>query len=74
MTVQTINCCGDDISIIRATTAIQLEVADLESEIAVLCAAGACFRGEIINGRGANQILIEDPAGNPIELFQPAGT
>ena len=53
--------------------AVQLEVADLESEIAVLRATRACFRGEIFNG-GGNQILIEEPAGSPIELFQPAGT
>lgn len=52
---------------------IQLEVADLEREIAALRAAGANFRGEIVTGRGGSQILLDDPAGNPIELFQPAG-
>ena len=48
--------------------AVQLEVADLECEVAVLRAIRACFRGEIFNG-GGNQILIEDPAGNSIGLF-----
>lgn len=52
----------------------QLEVADLEHEVATLRAAGARFRGEIVVGTGGSQILLEDPAGNPIELFQPAGT
>jgi hypothetical protein len=37
-----------------------------------LRAAGASFRGEIVAGRGGSQMLLEDPAGNPIELFQPA--
>ena len=53
---------------------IQLEVADLEHEVTTLRAAGAHFRGEIVTGRGGNQVLIDDPAGNPIELFQPAST
>ena len=52
---------------------IQIEVSDLEREVAVLNAAGASFRGEIVTGRGGSQILLEDPAGNPVELFQPAG-
>jgi len=52
---------------------IQIEVSDLEREVAVLRAAGASFRGEIVTGRGGSQILLEDPAGNPVELFQPAG-
>jgi hypothetical protein len=34
--------------------------------------AGARFRNEIVTGRGGQQILLEDPSGNPIELFQPA--
>ena len=38
----------------------------------MLCAPGACYRLEVVNGRGANQILIEDPARDPVELFQPA--
>lgn len=52
---------------------IQLEVADLERDVAALRAAGASFRGEIVTGRGGSQALLDDPAGNPIELFQPAG-
>jgi catechol 2,3-dioxygenase-like lactoylglutathione lyase family enzyme len=49
----------------------QLEVEDLESEVERLRAAGATFRSDIITGRGGKQILLDDPAGNPIELFQP---
>jgi catechol 2,3-dioxygenase-like lactoylglutathione lyase family enzyme len=52
---------------------IQLEVSDLEREVEALRAAGASFRGEIVAGRGGSQILLDDPAGNPVELFQPAG-
>ena len=52
---------------------IQIEVADLEREVAGLRAAGASFRGEIVTGQGGSQVLIDDPAGNPVELFQPAG-
>jgi len=37
-----------------------------------LQAAGARFRNEIVTGTGGNQILLDDPSGNPIELFQPA--
>jgi catechol 2,3-dioxygenase-like lactoylglutathione lyase family enzyme len=51
---------------------IQLEVSDLEHEVAALRAAGASFRGEIVAGRGGSQILLDDPAGNPVELFQAA--
>ena len=51
---------------------IQLEVSDLEREVAALRAVGASFRGEIVTGRGGSQILVDDPAGNPVELFQPA--
>jgi catechol 2,3-dioxygenase-like lactoylglutathione lyase family enzyme len=50
----------------------QIEVPDLEREVAALRAAGAEFRGEIVTGRGGSQILLDDPAGNPVELFQPA--
>jgi catechol 2,3-dioxygenase-like lactoylglutathione lyase family enzyme len=51
---------------------VQLEVTDLEGEVEALRAAGAHFRNEIVTGRGGKQILLEDPSGNPIELFQPA--
>jgi catechol 2,3-dioxygenase-like lactoylglutathione lyase family enzyme len=48
-----------------------LEVDDLERMVDELRAAGATFRNEIVTGVGGNQILLEDPSGNPIELFQP---
>ena len=50
---------------------IQLEVADLEAIVASLRAAGAHFRNDIVTGVGGKQILIEDPSGNPVELFEP---
>jgi len=52
---------------------IQLEVDDLAEDVQALRAAGARFRNEIITGRGGRQILLEDPSGNPIELFEAAG-
>lgn len=39
--------------------------------VADLRAAGARFRSDIVEGRGGRQVLLEDPSGNPIELFQP---
>jgi catechol 2,3-dioxygenase-like lactoylglutathione lyase family enzyme len=48
-----------------------LEVDDLEQTVEALRAAGARFRSDIVVGRGGNQILVEDPSGNPVELFQP---
>ena len=49
----------------------QLEVDDLETMVARLRAHGIRFRSEPIEGVGGKQVLIEDPAGNPIELFEP---
>jgi catechol 2,3-dioxygenase-like lactoylglutathione lyase family enzyme len=49
----------------------QLEVDDLETHVAKLRAQGASFRNEIVIGRGGNQILLEDPSGNLVELFEP---
>jgi catechol 2,3-dioxygenase-like lactoylglutathione lyase family enzyme len=49
----------------------QLEVGDLAATVADLRDHGARFRNEIVTGVGGNQILVEDPAGNPVELFQP---
>lgn len=49
---------------------IQLQVDDLGHEVETLRAAGASFRNEIVLGQGGKQILLEDPAGNPIELFE----
>jgi len=48
-----------------------LEVADLAATVADLRAHGACFRNDIVIGVGGKQILLEDPSGNPIELFEP---
>ena len=50
---------------------IQIEIENLEATVAGLKSAGARFRNEIVTGNGGKQILIEDPSGNPIELFQP---
>lgn len=48
-----------------------LEVDDLAAMVETLRAAGARFRNEIVTGVGGKQILLEDPSGNPIELFEP---
>jgi catechol 2,3-dioxygenase-like lactoylglutathione lyase family enzyme len=50
---------------------IQLEVHDLAGEVETLRKAGARFRNDIVTGFGGKQILLDDPAGNPIELFEP---
>src|SRR5437764_4445363 len=47
-------------------------VDDIEAEVARLRAAGVRFRSEIVTGPGGRQIVLDDPSGNPIELFQPA--
>ena len=51
---------------------IHFIVEDLTAEVARLRAAGVRFRNDIVTGPGGSQILLEDPSGNPIELFQPA--
>jgi len=48
-----------------------VEVADLASTVEVLRKAGVRFRNDIVPGVGGKQILVEDPSGNPIELFEP---
>ena len=48
-----------------------LQVEDLEAVVGTLRDAGVRFRNEIVTGVGGRQILVEDPAGNPVELFQP---
>lgn len=48
-----------------------LEVDDLDGLVARLRQAGARFRNDIVDGVGGRQILVEDPSGNPVELFQP---
>jgi len=50
---------------------IHLVVEDLATEVSRLRAAGVPFRNDIVTGPGGSQILLEDPSGNPIELFQP---
>ena len=51
---------------------IHLIVDDIEAEVSRLRAAGVHFRNEILAGPGGKQILLEDPSGNVVELFQPA--
>jgi predicted enzyme related to lactoylglutathione lyase len=51
---------------------IQLVFDDLHGEVERLRASGVEFRNEIITGPGGSQILLADPSGNPVELFQPA--
>ena len=51
---------------------IHLVVDDLEAEVGRLRAAGLEFRSDVVTGPGGSQIVLDDPAGNPIELFQPA--
>lgn len=50
---------------------IQLQVDDLAGEVRKLREAGAHFRNDIVTGQGGKQILLDDPAGNAIELFEP---
>jgi catechol 2,3-dioxygenase-like lactoylglutathione lyase family enzyme len=52
---------------------IHFIVDDIASEVERLRGAGMTFRNDIVSGPGGQQILLEDPSGNPIELFQPAG-
>ena len=51
---------------------IHLIVDDIGAEVARLRAAGVNFRSDIVNGPGGRQIVLDDPAGNPVELFTPA--
>jgi catechol 2,3-dioxygenase-like lactoylglutathione lyase family enzyme len=48
-----------------------LEVDDLEALVATLRSAGSHFRNDIVTGVGGKQILLDDPSGNPVELFEP---
>jgi len=50
---------------------IHFLVDDIEAEVERLRSEGVVFRNEIIKGPGGRQILLDDPSGNPIELFQP---
>jgi predicted enzyme related to lactoylglutathione lyase len=51
---------------------VHFVTSDLDGEIARLEAAGVSFRNEVVSGPGGRQILLEDPSGNLVELFQPA--
>jgi catechol 2,3-dioxygenase-like lactoylglutathione lyase family enzyme len=51
---------------------IHFIVDDIDAEVERLRSAGLTFRNDIVSGPGGRQILLEDPAGNPIEIFQPA--
>ena len=48
-----------------------VEVADIQATVEALRKVGARFRNDIVTGVGGKQILVEDPSGNPIELFEP---
>jgi catechol 2,3-dioxygenase-like lactoylglutathione lyase family enzyme len=50
---------------------IHIQVDDLEAEVTRLREAGVTFRNNIVKGPGGSQILLDDPSGNPVELFQP---
>jgi catechol 2,3-dioxygenase-like lactoylglutathione lyase family enzyme len=50
---------------------LMIEVGDLERTVEALRDNGAHFRNDIVTGAGGKQILVEDPSGNPIELFEP---
>jgi catechol 2,3-dioxygenase-like lactoylglutathione lyase family enzyme len=49
----------------------QLEISDLAATVKALREAGAHFRNDIVTGVGGKQILLDDPSGNPVELFEP---
>jgi catechol 2,3-dioxygenase-like lactoylglutathione lyase family enzyme len=51
---------------------IHLIVEDIDAEVARLRDAGARFRNDVIEGPGGKQVLVQDPSGNVVELFQPA--
>lgn len=51
---------------------VEFVVDDIAAEVERLRAAGLTFRNDVVTGPGGKQILLEDPSGNPIELFQPA--
>jgi catechol 2,3-dioxygenase-like lactoylglutathione lyase family enzyme len=53
---------------------IHLVVDDIAAEVERLRSAGLQFRNDIVSGPGGQQILLDDPSGNPIELFQPAAS
>ena len=50
----------------------QLQVADLDAEVARLRDSGVDFRSDVVEGSGGRQIVADDPSGNPVEIFQPS--
>jgi catechol 2,3-dioxygenase-like lactoylglutathione lyase family enzyme len=50
---------------------VAIEVADLEATVRTLLAADVHFRNDVVTGVGGKQIIVDDPSGNPVELFQP---
>jgi predicted enzyme related to lactoylglutathione lyase len=50
-----------------------IQVDDIDATVARLRESGATFRNEVISGPGGRQTLVDDPDGNPIEIFQPRG-
>jgi catechol 2,3-dioxygenase-like lactoylglutathione lyase family enzyme len=48
-----------------------IQVEDIDTVVGILRKAGARFRNDVVKGVGGKQCLVEDPSGNPIELFQP---
>jgi catechol 2,3-dioxygenase-like lactoylglutathione lyase family enzyme len=52
---------------------IHFVVDDIDAEVERLRRAGVSFRNDVVGGPGGRQILVDDPSGNPIEIFQPAG-
>ena len=53
---------------------IHFVVDDISAEVERLRSAGLSFRNDVVSGPGGQQILLDDPSGNPIELFQPAAS
>ena len=49
----------------------QFEVSDIDAFVSKLKGTGAKLRSEVINGNGGKQVLVDDPSGNPVEIFQP---
>ena len=52
---------------------IHFVVEDIDAEVERLRGAGVSFRNDVVSGPGGRQVLVDDPSGNPIEIFQPAG-
>src|SRR5436190_10333924 len=55
----------------RGLESVPVEVDDIEGAVARLREEGGHFRNDIVTGVGGKQVLVEDPSGNPVELFEP---